>query len=391
MAEVTLEQVTKRYGATVAVSDMTWTARPGEFIVLFGPSGAGKTTTLKLIAGLEGLSGGQIRFDGRAMAEVDTADRNVAMAFENYALYPHMSVFENIAFPMMVPGRRRCSKDEIKARVTTVAAVLQIDMLLERSPQQLSGGQRQRVALGRCLVREPDVCLLDEPIAHLDAKLRHRMYAELKRIQRARGTTTIYATPAQSEAVAMADRIVIIFDGKVQQVATPRELYERPGSVAIARFGGEQPMNILPVEIDRDGGQVFVTLADQRLPAPGSLTRLVDTHTIGNKVLLGIRPLDLDLALSGPTCEALPGTLYAVEQLGRTARLTVKTGEHFVEVALKPDLTELKARIGDPVWGSFADSPLYVFDADTTRLVATCGGANGHGGIAGELPGRDVR
>jgi multiple sugar transport system ATP-binding protein len=376
MAEVNLDQVTKRFGDTVAVSDMTWTAKRGEFLVLFGPSGAGKTTTLKMIAGLEAPNGGQIYFDGRKMADVDTADRNIAMAFENYALYPHMSVFENIAFPMLVPGRRSFSKDEIKKRVTAVAVVLQIDMLLDRSPQQLSGGQRQRVALGRCLVREPDVCLLDEPIAHLDAKLRHRMYAELKRIQRARGTTTIYATPAQTEAVAMADRIVIIFDGKVQQVATPRELYERPGSVAVARFGGEQPMNIMPVELDRDGDTLFYTLGNQRVEAPDNLRRLVETHETGNKILLGIRPPEIMLVLAEPECPAFQGKMYAVEQLGRTARLTVQTGEHLIEIALKPDVNELKARIGDTVWMSFCDSPVYVFDAATTRLVAVSGEAS---------------
>ena len=201
MAEVKLENVVKRYGDLEAVSEMTWSASQGEFLVLFGPSGAGKTTTLKLIAGLETPDEGEIYFDGKPMREVDTSDRNVSMAFENYALYPHLSVFENIAFPMMIPARsREYSKDEIKRRVTEIATVLQIEMLLERMPQQLSGGQRQRVALGRCLVREPEVCLLDEPIAHLDAKLRHRMYAELKRIQRERGTTTIYATPAQRSA-----------------------------------------------------------------------------------------------------------------------------------------------------------------------------------------------
>jgi multiple sugar transport system ATP-binding protein len=373
MAEVHLEQVTKRYGDTRAVSDMTWTACQGEFVVLFGPSGAGKTTTLKMIAGLEDPSGGEIRFNGRSMAGVDTADRNVAMAFENYALYPHMSVFENIAFPMKVPGRRALSNDEIRKRVADVAAVLQIETLLDRKPQQLSGGQRQRVALGRCLVREPEVCLLDEPIAHLDAKLRHRMYAELKRIQRKRGTTTLYATPAQTEAVAMADRIVIVFEGAVQQIASPRELYERPGSVAIARFGGEQPMNILPIELVRDGGRLGFTLAGQCITAPDCLAALVDKHQISDKVLLGVRPPDIELAAPGPAGDVVQGTMYAVEQLGRTARLTVKTGEHLIEVALKPDLTDLTAKIGDPVWLSLCEGPLYLFDAGTTRLVATSG------------------
>lgn len=375
MTEVKFENVTKRFGSTLAASNMTWTANPGEFLVLFGPSGAGKTTTLKMIAGLEALDEGQISFDGKNLSGVDTADRNVSMAFENYALYPHMSVFDNIAFPMRIPGRANFTREQITQRVTAIAAVLQIDMLLDRNPQQLSGGQRQRVALGRCLVREPAVCLLDEPIAHLDAKLRHRMYAELKRIQRERGTTTLYATPAQTEAMAMADRIVILFEGKVQQIATPRELYERPATVAIARFGGEQPMNILPLEMSRENGNLFYTLADQRIPAPENLKRLVDNNKLGARLLLGVRPPDIDLALTDSRPTALKGTLYAVEQLGRTARLTIKTAENFVEVASKPDLADLNFKIGDSVWLSFGDSSLYVFDTETTRLVAASRGA----------------
>ena len=180
MAEIKFDKVSKLYDDLKAVDNANWTANQGEFIVLFGPSGAGKTTSLEMIAGLEKADEGEIYFDGNPMAEVDTADRDVAMAFENYALYPHLSVSENIAFPLKVPGRRgELSEDEIMRRVVEIAEVLQIEMLLDRPPQQLSGGQRQRVALGRCLVRSPQVCLLDEPIAHLDAKLRHRMYAEL--------------------------------------------------------------------------------------------------------------------------------------------------------------------------------------------------------------------
>jgi multiple sugar transport system ATP-binding protein len=315
--------------------------------------------------------GGDVYFNGRAMREVDTADRNVSMAFENYALYPHLSVFQNIAFPMLVPGRSHdFTKDEIARRVKQIAAVLQIDMLLDRMPQHLSGGQRQRVALGRCLVREPAVCLLDEPIAHLDAKLRHRMYAELKRIQRERGTTTIYATPAQTEAMAMADRIVILFEGKVQQTATPRELYERPGSVAIARFGGEQPMNILPVQIEREEGRLYFSLADHRVAAPKHLKQIVEHNEVGREALLGVRPPDIDLVPAGAPESALPATFYALEHLGRTARITARVGEHLVEVATKG---ELDAKIGDTIWLSFNDSPLYVFDVETTRLVAAAG------------------
>jgi multiple sugar transport system ATP-binding protein len=378
MAEVRLENVTKRYGSKEAVSDMTWTASQGEFVVLFGPSGAGKTTTLKLIAGLEACDEGSLLFDGQSMHEVETADRDVAMAFENYALYPHISVFENIAFPMMIPGRGRgITKDEIRRRVMEVARILQIDMLLDRKPQQLSGGQRQRVALGRCLVREPRVCLLDEPIAHLDAKLRHRMYAELKRIQRERGTTTLYATPAQTEAMAMADRIIIVFEGKVQQIATPRELYECPATVSVARFGGEQPMNIMPATLEQDGGQMYFVVADHRFRAPEMAVRAVENNGLSRDILLGVRPPDIDLCLEKPVEDLLPGTLYAVEQLGRTARVTVQVGENLIEVATKPDLCDFSESVGEAIWLSMQGGSLYIFDAQTEKLVIYTGTANG--------------
>jgi ABC-type sugar transport system ATPase subunit len=370
MAEVTLQGLTKRYGDLEAVSDMTCSAQQGEFTVLFGPSGAGKTTTLKLIAGLETPDEGSIVFDGQPMDEIDTSDRNVAMAFENYALYPHMSVFENIAFPMMIPGRsQQFSKEEIKRLVTEIAAVLQIDDLLDRQPQHLSGGQRQRVALGRCLVRNPAVCLLDEPIAHLDAKLRHRMYAELKRIQRERGTTTIYATPAQTEAMAMADRIVILFSGKVQQIATPRELYQCPATVEIARFGGETPMNILPVALQQDNGRLDVELAGQRFPAPANLREIVSSNQVGNEMLLGVRPPDVDVDWSERS-GAVRAELYAVEQHGKTAHVSAQVGEHLIEVAVK---TDRDMEIGDALWLSMDDSPIYAFDASTNQLIAAAG------------------
>lgn len=371
MAEIKLENVSKFYGELQAVDNTNWVANQGEFIVLFGPSGAGKTTTLEMIAGLEKVDEGEIYFDGRAMEDVDTADRDVAMVFENYALYPHLSVFENIAFPLKIPGRRgELSGDEIKKQVIEIARVLQIDMLLDRPPQQLSGGQRQRVALGRCLIRSPQVCLLDEPIAHLDAKLRHRMYAELKRIQRERGVTTVYATPAQSEAMAMADRIVIMFNGIVQQVASPRELYDYPGSVDVAKFGGEQPMNILPITLGENGGKRSFIIEDQNVSAPDNLIKLLDRFNIEEKVLLGVRPPDLKIKFENADDHLLTSTLYAIEQLGRTARITVKVGDQFIEVISKE---QLDAKVGDIIWLSLEESPVYLFDAKTYYLIASAG------------------
>jgi len=369
MAEIKLDSVSKFYDDLKAVNSSNWTANQGEFIVLFGPSGAGKTTSLKMIAGLEKVDQGEIYFNNQPMADVDTADRDVAMAFENYALYPHFSVFENIAFPLKVPARRGELPDgEIEKRVIEIAEVLQIEMLLQRPPQQLSGGQRQRVALGRCLVRSPQVCLLDEPIAHLDAKLRHRMYAELKRIQRERGVTTIYATPAQSEAMAMADRIVILFDGVVQQVASPRELYECPGNVDVAKFGGEQPMNILPITIGEHNGKRSFTIVDQVVTAPDRLIHLIDKFNVAENVLLGVRPPDLKIEFKDGGNHLIGSELYAVEQLGRTARVTVKIGDQFLEIASKD---QIDAKIGDKIWLSLDESPVYIFDAQDKFLIAS--------------------
>jgi multiple sugar transport system ATP-binding protein len=366
MAEVQFQKVTKRYGELEAVSEMSWTAEPGEFLVLFGPAGAGKTTTLELIAGLEKPDEGDILFDGQSILGVDTPDRNVAMAFENYALYPHMSVFDNIAFPMMVPGRSKYSKEEIARRVAEVASILQIDMLLDRMPQQLSGGQRQRVALGRCLVREPVAFLFDEPIAHLDAKLRHRMYAELKRIMSARGTTALYATPAQTEAMAMADRIVVIFEGKVQQIGSARDLYERPANVDVAKFGGEQTMNILPAQLVSEKGELWVGLDGGRIPvASQGQSALRSSRLAEGDVLLGIRPPDIECK-PVPVDGALAGTVYTTEHLGRTTLVTVEFGERLIEV-VSDGLNEVA--VGTPIWLSFEGGRIYIFDEATTELV----------------------
>ncbi len=250
MADVVTQSLTKRFGKTVAVDQLSFACQDGELFVLLGPSGAGKTTTLNLIAGLVEPTSGKIFIGGRDAATLEPGDRDVAMAFESYALYPHFSVYENLAFPLRSPRTAgRYTPKALDERVRAIAGMLEIDELLGRMPTQLSGGQKQRVALGRALVREPAVFLLDEPIAHLDAKLRNRMHAELRRIQKQLGTTTIYATPDYAEAMAMADRLAVAHEGRAVQVGPPLEVYFNPANEFVARFMGDPPMNFFDCEI----------------------------------------------------------------------------------------------------------------------------------------------
>ena len=247
MARIQLEGVTRRYGQTVALNRLSLDVKDNEFFVLFGPAGAGKTTTLKCIAGVEFPQEGLVRIGGGIVNLVEPIDRNVSMVFENYALYPHFSVYDNIAFPLRSRKYKK-SEAEIRQAVDRVAKLMRIDMLYDRKPSQLSNGQRQRVAIGRCLVRTPNVFLMDEPLAHLDAKLKHTMRSELKEMQSAFNTTTIYVTHDYMEAMSLADRIAVLDHGEIRQLGTAREMYYTPGNEFVARLFGEPEINILPAE-----------------------------------------------------------------------------------------------------------------------------------------------
>jgi multiple sugar transport system ATP-binding protein len=275
VAEIELRNVTKRFGAATAVRDTSLTIHDGEFFILVGPSGCGKSTLLNLIVGLEELTDGEIRLDGERIDDLDPKDRNMAMVFQSYAIYPHMSVRENLAFPLKLAG---LDKPAIERRVAQAAGRLGLEALLDRKPGALSGGQRQRVAMGRALVREPKVFLLDEPLSNLDAQLRVQMRAELARLQRTLGTTTVYVTHDQTEAMTLGDRIAVLRGGEVLQTGTPRELYEQPGHLFVAGFIGSPAMNFLPARVSR--GALELPLGSCRLPdgvaesvqaTPGSL------------------------------------------------------------------------------------------------------------------------
>lgn len=287
MAEIELREVTRRFPDTIAVNRASFTIQDGEFFILVGPSGCGKSTLLNMIVGLEQVSSGEIRVDGELVNDRDPRERNMAMVFQSYAIYPHMTVRENMAFPLKLA---KLPPQEIERRVREAAATLELTPLLDRRPHALSGGQRQRVAMGRAIVREPSVFLLDEPLSNLDAKLRGQMRMEIARLQRRLGTTTLYVTHDQTEAMTLGDRIAVLRGGTIQQIGTPRELYERPANLFVAGFIGAPAMNFLPAR--REGGELVLPL--------GSLG-LADESAVaippGGELVAGFRPEHLQLAV----------------------------------------------------------------------------------------------
>jgi len=294
MAGVALESVTKVYpGNVVAVSDVSFEVADGELLVLVGPSGCGKSTVLRMIAGLEDVTRGTVRIDGRAVNDVPPKDRDVAMVFQNYALYPHMTVHRNLAFGLRF---RKTPKPEIENRVRETAALLGIQQLLGRKPKALSGGQRQRVALGRAIVRQPAAFLLDEPLSNLDAKLRVEMRAELSRLHQRLGTTTVYVTHDQVEAMTLGDRIAVMSEGLIRQTATPLELYDRPVNQFVAGFLGAPPMNFVHGRLEESDGKVFFNEGSARIELGPWAKRAAQALPTRDAVL-GIRPEDITLGL----------------------------------------------------------------------------------------------
>ncbi|GBD15982.1 sn-glycerol-3-phosphate import ATP-binding protein UgpC [bacterium HR26] len=299
MAEVIYDHVTKRFDSVVAVNDLTLEVKDGEFLVLVGPSGCGKTTALRCLAGLEEVTSGDIVIGDRVVTHVPPKDRDIAMVFQNYALYPHMTVYDNMAFGLKL---RKVPKQEIDRRVKEAAEILGIQDLLNRKPRQLSGGQRQRVALGRAIVREPQVFLMDEPLSNLDAKLRVQTRGELIKLQRRLGVTTIYVTHDQVEAMTMGHRIAVMNQGVLQQLDTPENLYDRPANLFVATFIGSPAMNIFPAKVASGDGTVRLVAGDVKLEAPPShRSRLADY--VDREVLVGIRPEDLEVLAGNPESE----------------------------------------------------------------------------------------
>ncbi|BAA78952.2 ABC transporter, ATP binding protein [Aeropyrum pernix K1] len=368
MAEIRLEGVVKRFGKVVAVDHVDLSIKDGEFFVLLGPSGCGKTTTLRLIAGLEYPDEGRILIDGEDVTFKDPKDRNVAMVFQNYALYPHMSVFDNIAFTLHLRRKEMgLTKDDIRRRVIEVAKLLRIEDLLDRKPGQLSGGQQQRVALARALVRRPKVWLMDEPLSNLDALLRLAMRAELKKLQKDLKITTVYVTHDQAEAMSMADRIAVMNKGRVVQVGTPEEVYMRPKHTFVATFIGAPPMNLVECDVESVGEDLWISCPGFSRRVPEEARSVIESKGV-RKIYLGIRPEFISVSRR-ETEGSIAGKVYVVEPLGSEYVVNVDIGDGIIIKAKVLGLRE-KMTPGDKVYLKLDWSKVKIFDYRTGEALA---------------------
>jgi ABC-type sugar transport system ATPase subunit len=361
MGRIILERLGKRFGAVEALRALDLEIADAEFIALLGPSGCGKTTTLLMLAGIYKPSSGQILFDGVVVNDLPPQDRNIGMVFQSYALYPHMTVFENIAFPLRLLRRRG---GEIQQRVREAATLVQIETLMDRRPGQLSGGQQQRVALARALVKQPTLLLLDEPLSNLDAKLRVLMRAEIKHLQRTLGITTILVTHDQVEAMTMADRIAVLRDGLLQQMGTPDDLYYRPANTFVAGFIGSPPMTIFPARVEAADGRLAFATEAMRFPAAERIAPALGGRR-GEGVLIGLRPEDIRLSLP-PAQGAVEGRILDVEPLGRELVVAVTVGRQVIVALAEPGFA---GKPEQPVGLSVLADRVYVFDPTTESAI----------------------
>jgi ABC-type sugar transport system ATPase subunit len=357
MAAVTLDGVAKRFGEVLALSGLSLSVRDGEFLVMLGPSGCGKSTVLRLIAGLDDVTAGTVSINGRDIGMIPTDERDIAMVFQNYALYPHMTVRQNIEFPLVC--HRTPRPDRVRL-VAEVARTLDIDDLVDRRPAQLSGGQRQRVALARALVRRPSVFLLDEPLSNLDAQLRVQTRAQLIELHASFGTTTVYVTHDQVEAMTMADRIAIVDQGRVQQIDRPQVVYDRPDTAFVAGFIGNPPMNCVPatIQVNADGTVLARTAGGATTVPPEAAAVLADAH--GRAVTVGIRPEHLERSGDGP----LTATLIGAEFLGSERHLICRLDGGSQMIIREPSDKPMPPT-GSAVRLTAAAEDVHVFDADT--------------------------
>ena len=363
MARVTIRNVTKRFGDVVAVNKVSLEAKDKEFLVLLGPSGCGKTTTLRCIAGLESPDEGEICIGDTLVNDLPPKDRDVAMVFQSYALYPHKKVFDNIAFPLKM---RKVPKNEIEKRVRRIAKLLRITHLLDRKPRQLSGGEAQRVALGRAIIRDPRVFLMDEPLSNLDAKLRIHMRAELKRLQKDLGVTTVYVTHDQVEAMTMADEIVIMNLGAIQQVGDVHEIFEHPTSLFVAGFIGSPSMNFMDCTITEKNRSCFLDTGTFILPIPDDISKIIKEEATSSELILGVRPEDISLGKKRTPKKIVEAEVYVTEPLGSEIIVDLKVGDNLVKVKTTPDF---EISIGEKAWIGFDKEKMHLFDKKTGKAI----------------------
>jgi multiple sugar transport system ATP-binding protein len=371
MAAVTLEKVWRTFGTHVAVQDLNLSIKDGEFLVLLGPSGCGKTTSLRMLAGLERPTAGKIKLDDRVVNDVPPGDRDIGMVFQSYALYPHMTVHRNLLFG---PRVRHEDKAATQKALTDVVQVLGLEKLLDRRPSQLSGGQRQRVALGRALLRRPKLFLMDEPLSNLDAALRGQVRAELVRLHRKFGITTVYVTHDQVEAMTMADKIAVMSRGSLQQAGSPQDVFNNPNNLTVATFIGSPPMNVLPGVLRGEGSRLCVTVLDRDIILP-SWSRLLTQVSLPRPVSVGIRPTDIT-AVPNFSPNALRARIDLVESLGAETFLTLNSGPNTV-ISRAPG--RLQMHPGEDVGIEIDPEFVYVFDSDVGTSLIDRSAWNGFG------------
>ncbi len=366
MAQVMLDHVTKKFGAVTAVNDLSIDIRDKEFLVLVGPSGCGKTTALRMVAGLEEVTDGKIFIGDRLVNDVSPKDRDIAMVFQSYALYPHMNVYDNMAFGLKM---RKVPKVEIEKRVKQAASILGIDVLLGRKPKQLSGGQRQRVALGRAIVREPKVFLMDEPLSNLDAKLRVQTRAELIKLHQRLQTTIVYVTHDQVEAMTMGTRIAVMRDGILQQLDTPQKIYDHPANTFVAGFIGSPAMNFFESGVVISNGTAELVGEGFRVKLSGEQAKVLGPYQ-GKKVLLGVRPEHLGEMSQGETDDSgeIAATVEVVEMMGSEQILYLTVGDK--SFVAKMDAST-RVRMGDAVKLAFPKEQIQIFDRETERNLVS--------------------
>ncbi len=370
MASVKLTNVKKVYdNKVVAVDDFNLEIADKEFVVFVGPSGCGKSTTLRMIAGLEEISDGTIEIDGVVVNDLQPKDRDIAMVFQNYALYPHMTVYDNIAFPLRI---KKFNEDEVYERVTHAAEVLGISEYLMRKPRALSGGQRQRVAIGRAMVRDSKVFLMDEPLSNLDAKLRNQMRAEIILLRKQLDTTFVYVTHDQTEAMTLGDRIVIMKDGFVQQIGTPEEVFERPSNLFVAEFIGAPKMNVVKTNLVIEGGKYYVTPFGAKIEVDGETGALLKEKNVpAGEVLLGVRPEHILLSNTGAE-NTIDGSILVNEMMGSELHLHIQVADGTKMIARTPtvNLTHDERELlknGNTVHLTFPGKVMYFFDPETEK------------------------